>query len=94
MKKNSDTVDIQVIDFEAKEIKDFYAKVGRKVQQIRQKKGLTQLDLSYLVGFKSTSLISGAEASYGGVKFSIEHLYKIAKVLQVDIKEFFDFQEI
>jgi transcriptional regulator with XRE-family HTH domain len=44
-----------------------------------------------MIGFRSTSLVSGAEAGYKNVKFSLEHLYKIAKVLHVDVKEFFDF---
>lgn len=79
-----------IFECEKEEIKDFYTRVGRKVQYVRQEKGISQLELSYLIGFKSTSLISGAEAGYKNVKFSLEHLYKIAKALQVDIKEFFD----
>ncbi len=79
-----------IFECEEEEIKDFYTRVGRKVQYVRQEKGISQLELSYLIGFKSTSLISGAEAGYKNVKFSLEHLYKIAKALQVDIKEFFD----
>lgn len=82
--------DLNMYEFDKEEIKDFYIKVGKKVQKVRQEKGISQLDLSYLIGLKSTSLISGAEAGYKNVKFSLEHLYKIAKALQVDIKEFFD----
>ncbi len=78
-------------DFSVDEIQDFYKKVSKKVQQIRQEKGISQLELSYMIGFRSTSLVSGAEAGYKNVKFSLEHLYKIAKVLHVDVKEFFDF---
>ncbi|DAB33555.1 MAG TPA: transcriptional regulator [Sulfurospirillum sp. UBA12182] len=80
-------------DFNQKEIENFYKKVSKKVQQIRQKKGISQLELSYMIGFRSTSLVSGAEAGYKNVKFSLEHLYKIAKVLHVDIKEFFEFED-
>jgi transcriptional regulator with XRE-family HTH domain len=82
-----------VEDFNQKEIENFYKKVSKKVQQIRQKKGISQLELSYMIGFRSTSLVSGAEAGYKNVKFSLEHLYKIAKVLHVDIKEFFEFED-
>lgn len=80
-------------DFNQKEIENFYKKVSKKVQQIRQEKGISQLELSYMIGFRSTSLVSGAEAGYKNVKFSLEHLYKIAKVLHVDIKEFFEFED-
>jgi transcriptional regulator with XRE-family HTH domain len=78
------------VEYTEDEIKNFYAKVGRKVQELRQQKGLSQLELSYRIGFKSTSLIAGAEAGYGQVKFSLEHLFKIAKVLGVNVKEFFE----
>lgn len=90
MTKNFDTIDFFSVECSDAEIKLYYQKVGRKVQALRREKGLSQLELSYLIGFKSTSLISGAEAGYGKVKFSIEHLYKIAKVLQVEVKDFFE----
>lgn len=90
MTKNFETIDFASVECSDAEIKSYYQKVGRKVQALRQEKGLSQLELSYLIGFKSTSLISGAEAGYGKVKFSLEHLYKIAKVLQVEVKDFFE----
>jgi putative transcriptional regulator len=82
--------DLPPIDFEKIEIVEFYTKVAKNVQRIRLEKGISQLELSYMIGFKSTSLISGAEAGYNNIKFSLEHLYKIAKALQVNIKDFFD----
>lgn len=88
--KNNDTIHSTSIEFSDLEIKLHYQTIGRKVQALRREKGLSQLELSYLIGFKSTSLIAGAEAGYGKVKFSIEHLYKIAKVLQIEVKDFFE----
>ncbi|WP_232012947.1 hypothetical protein [Campylobacter insulaenigrae] len=41
------------------------------------------------IGYKSVSLVSGAEAGYKNIHYIIEHLYKITKILEVDIKEFF-----
>lgn len=90
MTKNFDTINLSLPEFSDMEIKLHHEKIGRKVQELRQEKGLSQLELSYRIGFKSTSLVAGAEAGYGKVKFSIEHLYKIAKVLQVEMKEFFE----
>ena len=49
-----------------------------------------QLELSYRIGFKSSSLIAGAEAGYNNVKFSLEHLYKISKALNIEVKDFFE----
>lgn len=90
MTKEFDTIDFSSTECTDEEITLYYHKIGNKVQKLRQEKGLSQLELSYLIGFKSTSLIAGAEAGYGKVKFSIEHLYKIAKVLHVEVKEFFE----
>ena len=90
MIKKIDTLEFHSHEFSDLEIKLHYQTIGRKVQALRREKGLSQLELSYLIGFKSTSLIAGAEAGYGKVKFSIEHLYKIAKVLQVEVKYFFE----
>ncbi len=84
------SIDILSMECNEEEIELFHKKLGRKVQCLRQEKGLSQLELSYYIGFKSTSLIAGAESGYKNIKFSIEHLYKIAKVLNVDVKEFFE----
>ncbi|MDD3344132.1 MAG: helix-turn-helix transcriptional regulator [Sulfurospirillaceae bacterium] len=80
---------IDVKEFNENDIKSFHRKIGQNVQKIRQSKGLSQLELAELIGFKSTSLIAGAEAGYGKVKFSLEHLYKIATVLRVNVYDFF-----
>jgi len=90
MKKKFDEINILAVECSVEETKLFYQKIARKVQKIRKKRGLSQLELSYLIGFKSTSLIAGAEAGYNNIRFSLEHLYKIAKVLQVEVKDFFE----
>ena len=58
--------------------------------RIRKKKGLSQLDISLAIGYKSVSLVSGAESGYKNIHFNIEHLYRISKALSVDISEFFE----
>jgi len=90
MRKKFNDINISAVECSVEETKLFYQKIARKVQQIRKKRGLSQLELSYLIGFKSTSLVAGAEAGYSNIRFSLEHLYKIAKVLQVEVKEFFE----
>jgi len=77
------------IEFSGEEIKEFQKLIGRNVARLRQAKGLSQLDLSYMMGNKSVSLVAGAEAGYKNIRFNTEHLYKIAKVLEVDVAEFF-----
>ncbi|WP_231964757.1 helix-turn-helix domain-containing protein [Sulfurospirillum cavolei] len=82
----------QEIEYDGTEMRAFFLSVGRRIQTIRKKKGISQLELSNMLGFKSTSLIAGAESGYHNIKFSLEHLYKISKALNVSIKEFFDFE--
>jgi len=68
-------------------IKQFHKKIGENVKNAREKKGLTQLQLSQAIGHKSVTIISRAEISYKGQHFNIEHLVKIAYVLEIDICE-------
>ena len=64
--------------------------VGKNVAKIRKMKKVTQLDLSLSIGYNSTSVIAKAEAGTEGRHFSVEQLYKIAKILNVPIIAFFE----
>lgn len=90
MRRKFNDINIVAVECSDEETKQFYQKIGRKVQQLRKKAGLSQLEISYLIGFKSTSLVAGAEAGYGDIRFSLEHLYKIAKVLNISVRDFFE----
>ena len=68
----------------------FYRTIGINVMRIRKEKGLTQLDLALAIGLKSVGLISVAELYHNKKHFNLEHLYKIAAVLDVTITDFFD----
>jgi transcriptional regulator with XRE-family HTH domain len=63
--------------------------VGKNVAKIRKMKKVTQLDLSLSIGYNSTSVIAKAEAGTEGRHFSVEQLYKIAKILNVPMSCFF-----
>ena len=64
--------------------------VGQNVKKYRELKGLTQLELSLEMGNKSVSLVSAAELFTNKKHFNIEHLYKISKILDVNIAVFFE----
>ena len=55
-----------------------------------KQKGFSQLDLSLAIGYKSVSLVAGAEAGYKNIHFNLEHLFRISKALDIDIREFFE----
>lgn len=72
------------------EIQAIYKTIGQNVKHYRTNRGLSQLDLSYAMGYKSVSLVSASELCNDGKHFNIEHLYKISKILQVPIANFFE----
>jgi len=70
-------------------IDTLHKRIGRNVAKIRKEKKITQLDLALAIGLKSVGLISVAELYHNKKHFNIEHLYKIAMALDVDMCEFF-----
>ena len=70
------------------EVIELHKRIGRNVKRLREEKKLSQKFLSLEIGQESTTIISQAELGKGK-HFNIEQLYKISKVLGVDICEFF-----
>jgi transcriptional regulator with XRE-family HTH domain len=68
---------------------DMYKKIGQNVKRIRESKGVSQLKLAEAIGHKSVSVVSCAEICHNNYHFNIDHLAKIAYVLDVEICEFF-----
>ena len=68
---------------------EFYRIIGKNVAKTRKEKGLSQLDLSLQMGYKSVSIVWGAEIYYNGKHFNLEHLLKISQILDVNICDFF-----
>ena len=80
---------LEYIEFSDKEVKKFHAKIAKNIKKIRKSKKVSQLDLALTIGHKSMSTIGKIEANLENKHYNIEHLYKIAKALEVDICEFF-----
>ncbi len=74
-------------EFSKEEIEVFYKEIGQKVKKLRKSKGMTQLELSYAMGYKSVSLVSSAELYTKKKHFNLEHLYKISKILNVKLSD-------
>lgn len=70
-------------------MQEIYKQIGRNVKKIREEKKLSQLALSLAIGHKAVGTISMAEIYHNKKRFNIEHLVKIADVLEVDICCFF-----
>ena len=71
------------------EVQAFIHKVATDIKRIQQEKGGTQLALALMIGQKSATFYANAENSAKKRRFNLEHLYKIAKALDVDVVEFF-----
>ncbi len=74
---------------EEKEIKEFIKLVARNIKKARQDKGVTQLELALMIGQKSSAFYANAENYTKNRRFNLEHIYKIAKALDVNVLDFF-----
>ena len=70
------------------EIKAFYKNISRNVKKYRIEKNMSQLELALTIGQKGNAFYNYAENNTNDKHFNLEHLYKIAKALEVDICEF------
>ena len=83
--KNAEELPVEAIE-------NFYKQVGLNVKKQRELKGYTQLELSQALGHKSVGLVSQAELYLKKQHFNLEHLYKIAYILECDITDFLNLQ--
>jgi len=67
----------------------FYKLIGKNVAELRKEKGLSQLELSLKMGYKSVSIVSSAEIYYKEKHFNLEHLLKISQILDTELCDFF-----
>lgn len=72
-------------DLDQSIIDDFHRQIGRNVKKYRELKGYSQLALSQALGHKSVGLVSQAEIYLKKQHFNLEHLYKIAYILECDM---------
>lgn len=81
---------MNTIDINEDNLRTFYTKISRNIIKIRKSKKISQLDLATSIGHTSATFFGKAELLAENKHFNLEHLYKIALALNVDIKDFFD----
>lgn len=64
--------------------------VSANVKKYREQKGLTQMQLALEIGLSGGAYLGRAEIRKNNHHFNIKQLAKISKVLNVDIKKFFE----
>ena len=80
---------MDIKDFSEEELESFYKKIGANVKRIRKEKGITQMQLALAINHNSVGHIGKAELVKYGKHFNLEQLYKISKILDVELNEFF-----
>lgn len=69
---------------------DITKSIGEKIAAIRKEKGISQVDLAFSIGIEDSAL---RRIEKGRTNPTIKTLLIIAKGLQVDIKDLFDFEK-
>ncbi len=72
-----------------KEISIFKQKISDNIKKIRQEKKYSQLEVALSIGQKSSGFYANAENNSHDKHFNLVHLYKIAKLFEVDMVKFF-----
>jgi len=74
------------------ELNEFYKRVGQNVKEQRKKYNITQMQLALAINHNSVGHVAKAELNKFDKHFSLQHLYKIAKVLKIDMCELIKFK--
>lgn len=80
-------------DVTEEEIEYHYKLISRNIKKFRLEKRLTQEKVALSMGFTTATFYTNAESCKRGKHFSLEHIIKIAKILDVKIEEFFKEQK-
>jgi len=77
----------ELSDISEKEIETFYKTVSDNVKARRMALNMSQLDLALKLGIKSVAFYSNCENLRYGKHFNLEHVYKLAKALEINMCE-------
>lgn len=80
---------METLDINDDSLRNFYKIISQNVIRLRKEKKVSQLDLATSIGHTSSTFLGKAEILAENRHFNMEHIYKIALVLNVDINEFF-----
>ena len=77
----------ELSDISEEEIEIFYKTVSDNVKDRRVVLNMSQLELALKLGIKSVAFYSNCENLRYGKPFNLEHVYKLAKALDVKLSE-------
>lgn len=76
-------------DVSSEEIEEIYKRITINIKNIRMSKNISQEKMALAMGFTTATFYTNAENLKRGKHFNLEHIIKIAKILDVDIEYFF-----
>lgn len=59
--------------------------ISANITRLRKERGMSQLQLALAMNFESSSYIGRMETRSNGSKFNLSQIYKISRILNVDI---------
>lgn len=71
------------------EINIFFELISKNVKRLRLEKKLSQLEVALSIGQKSSGFYANTENNAHNKHFNLVHLYKLSKLFEVSIEEFF-----
>lgn len=71
------------------EIIAFYKQISKNIRNLREARGISQLDLALEIGIKSVAFYSNCENNRYNKHFNLEHIFKISIALKISIIEIF-----
>lgn len=71
------------------EIDDFFKNISVNVKKIRKAKKISQLETALSIGQKSPGFYANTENYRHGKRFNLIHLFKLSKLFDVEMDEFF-----
>lgn len=72
------------------DIEKIYKRITTNIKTIRLSKKMSQENVALAMGFSTATFYTNAESLKRGKHFNLEHLIRIAHILDVDIKDLFN----
>ena len=66
--------------------------ISANVRKLRENKGISQLDMALSMDIKSVAFYSNCESCRYDKHFNLEHIYKISKILGIEVGAIFKFK--
>ena len=82
-------MDKNLSDISSEKILNLHQNIGSLIKQLREEQGLSQLEVALSIGIKSVAFYSNCENSKNDKHFNVEHIYKICKILNISLSDFF-----